>query len=60
MAAFSGIKLSVIKKGTCTYEYDDGKGTYEVKFQKGSWRYDYEVLAPVGKIIDYEMKYVGA
>ena len=58
VAKFSGIKLSTIKKGTCWYEYDDRQGTYEVKFRKGNYRYDYEVLAPTGKIIEYSYKYV--
>lgn len=58
VAKFSGIKLSIIKKGTCRYEYDDLEGTYEVKFSEDSYRYDYEVLAPTGKIIEYSYKYV--
>ena len=58
VAKFSGIKYSIIKKGTCTYEYDDNEGTYEVKFKKGHYKYDYEVLAPTGKIIEYSKDYV--
>ena len=58
VAKFSGIKLSTVKKGTCWYEYDDRQGTYEVKFRKGNYRYDYEVLAPTGKIIEYSYEYV--
>ena len=53
VAKFSGFKLSTIKKGTCTYEYDDNEGTYEVKFKTSKYKYEYEVLAPTGKIIEY-------
>ena len=59
VAKFSGISYTTIKKGTCYYEYDDGKGTYEIKFNKGSRRYEYDVLAPTGKIIEYEWKVIG-
>ena len=31
---------------------------YEVKFRKGHYKYDYEVLAPTGKIIEYSKNYV--
>lgn len=60
VAKFSGISLKVIKTGTCVYEYDDDdrEGTYEVKFRRGSYKYDYEVLAPTGKVIEYSKKYV--
>lgn len=58
VAKFSGISYKTIKAGTCYYEYDDGKGTYEIKFTKGNRRYDYEVLAPTGKIIEYEWELI--
>lgn len=58
VAKYSGISYKIIKTGTCRYEYDDGKGTYEVKFEKGNRRYDYEVLAPTGKIIEYEWELI--
>ena len=50
--------MKVIKKGTCKYEYEKNEGTYEVKFRSGKYKYDYEVLAPTGKVIEYEKKYV--
>ena len=59
VAKFSGISYKTIKKGTCRYEYDDRKGTYEIKFTKGGKNYDYEVLAPTGKIIEYSWKVTG-
>ncbi len=58
VAKFSGISYKTIKKGTCFYDYDDGKGVYEVKFKKGNKRYEYDVLAPTGKIIEYSWKLI--
>lgn len=58
VSKFSGIKYSIVSKGTCWYEYDDGEGIYEVRFRKGHYRYDYDVLAPTGKIIEYSRDYV--
>lgn len=58
VAKFAKIKYPIVKKGTCRYEYDDREGTYDVKFRKGNRKYDYEVLAPTGKIIEYSWKYV--
>lgn len=56
VAKFSGISYKTINNGTCYYEYDDGKGVYEIKFEKGSKIYEYDVLAPTGKIIEYSWK----
>ncbi len=58
VAKYSGISYKTIKTGSCHYEYDDGKGTYEVRFVKGNHRYNYEVLAPTGKIIEYEWELI--
>ena len=59
VAAFSGMKLSDIKKGTCKYEYDDDdfEGIYEIKFKKGNYRYEYDLLAPTGKVVEWSKKY---
>ena len=59
VAKYSGISYKVIKTGTCYYEYDDGKGIYEIRFTKGSRIYECEVLAPTGKVIEYEWKATG-
>ena len=58
VAKFSGIKKSVIKKGTCKYVRDDGQGVYKIKFKHNGRRYDYEVLAPNGKILEYEWELI--
>ena len=59
VAKFLGIKYSTVKNGTCYYEYDDGKGIYEVRFTKGSRIYECEVLAPTGKMLEYSWKVTG-
>ena len=59
VAKSSGISYKIISKGTCRYEYDDGEGTYEIRFSKGDRSYEYDVLAPNGKIIGYEWKVTG-
>ena len=58
VAKFSGISYKIISSGTCRYEYDDRQGSYEVKFTKGDRRYEYDVLAPTGKIIEYEWRVI--
>ena len=57
VAKFSGIARSIVASGTCRYEYDDREGTYEVKFRKGNYKYDYDVLAPTGKVIEMSKDY---
>lgn len=58
VADYSGFSLKVVKSGTCRYEYDteDREGTYTVKFTKGEYRFEYELLAPTGKIIEVDKK----
>ena len=59
VAKSSGISYKIISKGTCVYEYEKRKGTYEIRFTDGSRAYEYEVLAPNGKIMEYEWKVLG-
>ena len=59
VAEFSGISYDTVKSGSCRYEYDDREGTYDVKFKHNGRRYDYEVLAPTGKIIECSWKVTG-
>ena len=58
VAKFSGISYKTISKGTCWYEYDDGEGTYEVRFKRNGRSYEYDVLAPTGKVISYEWRVI--
>ena len=53
-AKASGIALSTVRKGSCSYKKEDGEWIYEVKFKSGKYKYEYEILAPTGKIIGYE------
>ena len=55
----AGVKLGVVKNGRCKYEYDDGEGIYEVSFKKGKYKYDIDIQAPTGKVIDYSWEYTG-
>ena len=59
VAKSTGISYKIISEGTCTYEYDNRKGTYEIRFTDGGRNYEYEVLAPTGKILEYEWKIAG-
>ena len=54
VASFSGIKYSTIKKGTCVHFRDDGEGFYRVNFKSGKNRMKYTVLAPTGKVVEFE------
>ena len=54
---FSGKSLSVVSSGTCRYKKDGLEWIYEVKFRSGHYKYEYDVLAPNGKIIETEKKY---
>ena len=58
VSKFSGIKRSVIKKGTCKYTYKHREGRYKIEFNKADFRYEYEVLAPTGKIIEFEYEII--
>ena len=49
-AKASGVNYSVVKKGRCIY--DEGK--YEVKFKSSTRRYDYEIKASNGKVLEFE------
>ncbi len=49
----SGVSLSTVKKGSCKYKKDDGEWIYKIRFTSGSYRYEYEILAPTGQIIEY-------
>lgn len=59
VAKASGVKYSVVKKAKCTYTYKKNEGKYEVVFRHKGYKYEYELLAPTGKIIELEMDYVG-
>lgn len=53
------VKLNTVKKGRCKYEYDDGEGIYEVTFKNGKYKYDIDIQAATGYLIDYSWEYTG-
>ena len=55
--SFCGIPKTAITELTCRYDYDDGKEIYEVKFRKGNYRYEYDVNARSGKVVEYSREY---
>ena len=59
VAQASGKSYSVVKKGTCKYKYKKKQGKYEIKFRSGGYKYEYELLAPNGTIIEYEYERIG-
>jgi len=58
-AKASGKSYNVVKTGTCTFEKSKKLRKYEVKFRSGSYKYECEILAHNGKIIEYEYEYIG-
>lgn len=59
VAKASKKSYNVVKKGTCKYTYEDKEGTYKVKFRTTNYKYEYELQAPTGKIIEWEYEYIG-
>ena len=54
VAKFSGISYKTISKGTCRYKYSKKGSKYTIKFRTKSRKYEYEVLAPTGKIVEFD------
>jgi len=59
VAKYSKISYSTVKKGKCKFKKKKRGSKYEIKFRKGSYIYEAEVLARNGKIIEWEYKYIG-
>ena len=51
-------KLSIVKKGTCKFKKKRSGSKYEIKFTKGDYRHEVEILARNGKVIEREYRYV--
>lgn len=58
VAKVSHIKYSVVKRAKCTYKYKKNEGKYKVTFRYKGYKYEYELLAPTGKIIEWEKERV--
>lgn len=59
VAKYSKISAKTIKKGTCKFKYKKRGSKYEIKFRKGDYKYEAEVLARNGKVIEWEYEYIG-
>lgn len=57
VSKFSGFKLKTVGSGKCRYKLDDGEWIYKVTFKSGRYKYEYEVQAASGKIIEFEQEY---
>ena len=59
VAKFSGIPYSTVKKAKCTYRYQKNEGTYKVQFNYKGFEREFKLLAPSGKIIEWEKERLG-
>ena len=55
VAKHSGFKRSVFKNAKCRYTYKKNEGKYKVTFSYNGYKYEYKLLAPNGKVIEFEM-----
>lgn len=53
-AKITGVKYSTVKKGTCKYTYKKKFGKYTVKFKTGGYRYEVDIAAATGKVLEYD------
>ena len=53
-AKISGIKYKTVKKGSCKYTYKKKFGKYKVRFKTGGYKYEVEIAAATGKVIEFE------
>ena len=58
-AKITGVKYSKVKKGTCKYKYKKKFGKYTVKFKTGGYKYEVDIAAATGKIIEYDKELIG-
>ena len=52
-AKSSGVNKSTVSKGSCRLTTDDGQKVYEIHFSTKSYRYEYDVHAATGKILEF-------
>ena len=57
-AEITGIKYKTVRKGTCKYTYKKKFGKYKVRFKSGGYKYEVEIAAATGKIIEFEKEAV--
>lgn len=51
-AKAAGVKLWIIRAGSCRYKQDGREWIWEVKFKTRTWNYEIEILAPTGRVIE--------
>lgn len=54
-AAITGVKYKTVRKGSIKYKYKKHQGRYTVKFKSGGYRYEVDIQAPTGAIMELEM-----
>lgn len=52
--AHAGVTADQVDRLHTEYELEDGIPRFEVRFDLGSWEYDYEINAETGEIISYD------
>ena len=52
------IKKNYLRLTIISIDVKTAEGKYEVKFRKGSYKYEYDVLAPTGQIISFEKELI--
>ena len=57
-AAAAGVKYKTVKKGTCKYKYKKKQGKYTVKFKSKGYRYEVDILAPTGQVIEFDKELI--
>ena len=55
-AKFAKVPYSAVKKGRCKLERDGGVRKYEINFSYKGYKYEMELLAKNGKVIEYSWK----
>ena len=52
--AHAGVSSSDVYDLECEYDYDDGRGEYEIEFSCGGWEYEYKIDAQSGQVLEWE------
>ena len=50
---------SALKSAKCKYSYKKNEGKYKITFCHNGYKYEYELLAPTGKVVEWEMELIG-
>lgn len=50
----AGVSADEVTRLTAEFDYDDGRGEYDVQFHYGSYEYSYEIHAETGRILSWD------